>query len=282
MHYQPGDYDTWMLRGSKNKIKREFCIIKDATQMLSSGRIHGMIVSGPPGIGKTHIVSKVLRGFGNEPMPLSPASNAGLIEALYNAGDRVLLGDDTEQFINGATVGTLKKALDPVPKNRLIVYQAKLNKKSSDKKPFDGLPFLFRGKLCLLMNPSPHRPEQWPRRLHTHLRALTSRVSVFTICDDLEVTWEYTCYLAICEGLLQRQGYSLSVANMALAYLTDTMYAAQDASPRRLEQIARTIKLQPHVWRDVLETGLPPMAQRKSGRIPAVPQIVPRTPQRAA
>ncbi len=283
MPYKPADYDTWMSRGSNNRIKLDIQIIEDAAGLLARGRTHAMVVSGPPGIGKTHIVSKVLQAFGIEPMPLNPVSNAGLIQALYDADGRVLLGDDTEKFINAATVGTLKKALDPKSKNRQVVYQAKPKNKSSDgEAPFDGEPFLFRGRMCLLMNLNPNRPEQWPERVRPHLKALTSRAEVYTMCDDLEVIWEYTCFLAICEGLLQRQGYSLLVANMALAYLTETMRMADDASPRRLEQIARTIRLQPDSWREVMDMRLPPRAQWKSGHIPTIPQIVPRSMRRAA
>lgn len=277
MQYQPADYDTWMRKGSGNKIKRQMQIVENAGELLATNKIHAMIVTGPPGLGKTHVVAKVLRASGIDPMPLNPVSNAGLIEALYNADDRVLLGDDMEQFITGSTIGTLKKALDPQPRNRQIVYQSKSQSKlGTGDPPFDGGPFIFRGRICLLMNRSLHRSEQWPDRLYPHLKALASRVQVFNICDDLEVIWEYTCYLAICEGLLQRQGYSLPVANMALAYLTETMRMADDASPRRLEQIAQTIKLQPLTWREVMDMRLPPRAQSKSGYIPAIPQIVPR------
>lgn len=283
MPYQPADYDMWTLKGSRNEIKRQMQIVENAGRLLATGKIHGMIVSGPAGVGKTHIVRKALQSSGTKFLELSPVSNAGLIKALYDADNRVLLGDDTEQFINAATVASLKKALDPVPCNRSIVYQSKSGSKSNDAEaPFDGEPFLFRGRMCLAMNRSPYRPEQWSEGLRPHLKALVSRVQVYTICDDVEVMWEYTCYLAICEGLLQRQGYSLSVANMALAYLTETMRMADDASPRRLEQIASTIRLQPDSWREVMDMRLPPRAKRRSGHIPTIPQIVPRSMRGAA
>lgn len=270
--------EEWAERLKRNAISQQMGLIREAAEELvkPNGEYHALLISGPPGLGKNHTFNAVFAKAGIVPRTATPGSNLGLIEELYEARDGIVLFDEADKVWDGDTINTLKKALDPVPANRWVQNNiVGKHKKDEPKNHLTGMPFLVRCKTVFLTNKDLNNSMQFPTRTRVHLPAVRSRIPVFTITFDIMATWEYTCGLAIVEGLLKKHKHSLVTANLALDYFTRTMWVANDASPRRLEEIAKTIRAHPQNWKAVLDMRLPQRGLRGEGPVPSeIPQII--------
>lgn len=273
--------DYWRERGRSNLIRQQLEIAEEAVAAVAKRRVPAVAISGPPGIGKTRIAKAVVKKHGLCARISDPNSNVGLLDELYQAGTGVLLLDDTDRFLTAETVNTLKKAIDPNPANRVLVNNIKGKGQSGSKDHTSGIPFTVRCGIIILSNKNLQFAEQWSKSIRPHLSAITSRMPTYTISDDLLTMWEYTSYLGVCENLLRKNHYNLALANQALEYMTKTMWMAGDASPRRLEEVAKTIHLHPKTWRKVLDLRLPPESKWLAGEVPLIPQIIRRVGERA-
>lgn len=282
-------HEDWARRGADNPVRKQMLLVKESAEAVAAGHYHGLVVSGPPGVGKNHVVTSVFEAASYVIDPVKPVakkrtvttvcpnSNLGLLDVLYEAGEGVLLFDEADKVWGAGTINTLKKALDTNPRNRVVVNNVKGKRKVDDEKGhLDGQPFLVRARCVFLTNKNLGDLAQWPKSVHQHIPAIQSRIPTITISDNLIEIWEYTCYLTICEGYLQRKKFSLVTANAALAYMTETMFRAGEASPRRLEQIAKEIAIHPNTWRAHLDNRLPPRSTWLNGTPPPAPVIVPR------
>jgi hypothetical protein len=266
----------WRRRLKRNPVFRQMALVREATEELvkSNGAYTTIAVSGPPGVGKNHIINEIFDRHGVSPRPANPGSNVGLIEDFYEAKDGYLLFDEADRIFNAGCINTLKKAFDTEPKNRWLVNNIKGRRKAKDH--LSGVPFRVRCKSVILTNKDINDPRQFSKAVREHLDAITSRVPVFSITFDTYAIWEYTVGFAIAEDMLKYpERHSLRTANLALEYLTKTMWMARDASPRRLKEIAQAIRAHPSNWKAILDLRLPRPELRGSGPIPEIPEIAP-------
>ena len=160
------------------------------TQMSIDGVVRGMVVTGPPGVGKSFGVEKVLEKnslfdklagkklrFGIEK---GAASAIGLYKLLYNYADKgnVLVLDDCDTVLYDETsLNLLKAALDSSKKRRLSwnTDSALLRR--------EGIPdsFEFKGSVIFITN---LRFDKVRGKIKDHLDAIMSR------CHYLDLTMD--------------------------------------------------------------------------------------------
>ena len=114
------------------RTRERFQILEDMTQAAIDGVVRGMVVTGPPGVGKSYGVELVLEKnnlfdkiagkklrFGIEK---GAASAIGLYKLLYNYSDKgnVLVLDDCDTVLYDETsLNLLKAALDSSKKRKI-------------------------------------------------------------------------------------------------------------------------------------------------------------------
>jgi len=172
-----------------NEIEERFEILNEMTGALKSGDIRAMIVSGPPGVGKSYGVTQTLEeqsifeDIGGKRRKFEVVKGAmtalGLYAKLYEYSDKgsVVVFDDCDSVLmDDLALNILKAALDS-GKKRKIFWNA-----DSAKLRNEGIPnnFEFKGTACFITNIKFENIKS--KRLQDHLEALQSR------CHYLDLT----------------------------------------------------------------------------------------------
>ena len=171
------------------EIEERFEILNEMTGALKSGDIRAMIVTGPPGVGKSYGVTQTLEeqsifeDVTNKRRKFEVVKGAmtalGLYAKLYEYSDKgsVLVFDDCDSVLmDDLALNILKAALDS-GKKRKIFWNA-----DSAKLRAEGIPnsFEFKGTACFITNIKFDNVKS--KRLQDHLEALSSR------CHYLDLT----------------------------------------------------------------------------------------------
>ena len=177
-----------------NRMRARFEILDDMTAAAAQGTVRAMIVAGPPGVGKSFGVEKVLSKYDLFPSVANDESLKryeivkGAVSALglyaklytYSSPKHVLVFDDCDVWDDEDAVNILKSALD-TSERRVIQY----NKDSRFLKDY-GIPnkFEYRGGAIFISNIKSEHYRS--KKLRAHLEALESR------CHYLDLTIDTT------------------------------------------------------------------------------------------
>ena len=163
------------------RIRERFDMLRDMTKAVKKGDVRAMIVSGPPGVGKSHGVEEVLDRYntvaalgGGKKYDIvkGAMSPIGLYCKLFNYADKdnVLVFDDCDAiFEEPLALNILKAALDS-KKKRTIHWNT-----DSFKLRNEGVPdsFEFKGSAIFITNLDFHDVKS--KKIRSHLEALESR-----------------------------------------------------------------------------------------------------------
>ena len=172
-----------------DRIATRFDILHDMTKAVIAGDVRAMIVTGPPGVGKSYGVEKeldkasMMDSIAGRPIKYEVVKGAmtalGLYATLYRHADanHVLVFDDCDSVLmDELSLNILKAALDS-GKKRVLHRNADSNKLRSE-----GIPdkFEFKGGVIFITNVKFENARS--RKLQDHLEALQSR------CHYLDLT----------------------------------------------------------------------------------------------
>lgn len=172
-----------------DEIQERFEILNEMTGSLKAGDIRALIVTGPPGVGKSYGVTETLEkqsifeDIAQKKRKFEVVKGAmtalGLYAKLYeySASGSVLVFDDCDSVLmDDLALNILKAALDS-GKKRKIFWNA-----DSSKLRSEGIPdqFEFKGSACFITNIKFENVRS--KRLQDHLEALMSR------CHYLDLT----------------------------------------------------------------------------------------------
>jgi|TARA_B110000285_G_scaffold202144_1_gene237275 predicted AAA+ superfamily ATPase len=175
------------------RLRERFEMLEDMTRATKKGQVRAMIVSGPPGVGKSHGVEKVLGKhelldtIASRPAKYEVVKGAmsaiGLYCKLYKHADtdNVLVFDDCDSvFSDELSLNILKAALDS-KKNRKICWNT-----DSFKLRNEGVPdsFMFKGSAIFITNIKFDNVKS--AKMRDHLAALESRCHYIDLTIDTD------------------------------------------------------------------------------------------------
>lgn len=171
------------------RIEERFGILIDMTKAVIAGDIRAMIVSGPPGVGKSFGIEKELEKASlfdqiagtrvRSEVVKGSSSAIGLYQTLYKYSDKgdVLVFDDCDSILfDDVSLNLLKAALDS-GKNRRISWNSESNALAKSDIPNS---FQFNGSVIFITNLKFDQVRS--NKLKDHLEALMSR------CHYLDLT----------------------------------------------------------------------------------------------
>ena len=179
----------------KSRLRERFQVLEDMTRAVKKGQVRAMIVSGPPGVGKSFGVEAVLSKHdtmaniaGNEKLKKyevvkGAMSALGLYKKLFefSGSKNILVFDDCDSvLLDDLSLNILKAALDS-SKKRMIHWNTESHALNRD-----GIPdsFEFKGGAIFITNIKFDNVKS--RKLRDHLEALESRCHYLDLTIDTE------------------------------------------------------------------------------------------------
>ena len=226
------------------RMRERFSILDDMTQASIDGVVRGMVVTGPPGVGKSFGVEAVLEKnslfdklAGNKLRfeVIKGASSAiGLYKVLFENADRnsVLVLDDCDTVLYDETsLNLLKAALDSSKKRTLNwnTDSALLRR--------EGIPdsFEFRGSVIFITN---LKFDKVRGKIKDHLDAIMSRCHYLDLTMDTMREKVLRCKQIVADGMLNEYGFTAAEQNELMAFLLDNKEKMREISLRMVTKLA--------------------------------------------
>jgi predicted AAA+ superfamily ATPase len=178
-----------------DRLRARFEILDDMTRAVKKGDVRAMIVTGPPGVGKSYGVEKVLSkhdlmaDIANDAklkkyeVVKGAMSAIGLYSKLYEYSDKksILVFDDCDSvLLDDLSLNILKAALD-TSKKRMIHWNTDSRLLRSEGVPNS---FEFKGGAIFITNIKFDHVKS--KKLQDHLEALESRCHYLDLTIDTE------------------------------------------------------------------------------------------------
>jgi hypothetical protein len=246
-----------------NRIATRFEILDQMAKACIAGDIRAMIVTGPPGVGKSHgvieqmnkasLFDKISNRKPRFEIVKGAVSGIGLFATLYKYSDakNVLVFDDCDVFTDPDALNVLKGALDSGKKRRIS-----WNKDSRLLRD-EGVPnsFDFNGSIIFITNLN--FEDRRSNKIQAHVDALQSRCHFL----DLTIETQRDKMLRIKQvhrdadgGLFADYSFSASMADEILEFMEANQNRLREISLRMSLKIADLIKVSASNWKLLAES----------------------------
>ena len=247
-----------------DRIAARFEVLDEMSRAAINGDIRAMIVSGPPGVGKSYGVetqmerASMFDKLAGKKVRFNIVKGAmtalGLYAQLYKYSDtkNVLIFDDCDSvFTDDLALNILKAALDS-GKTRRICW-------NSDSRLLreEGIPntFNFNGSAIFITNLKFSNLKS--KKLQDHLEALQSRCHFL----DLTIDGDRDKMLRIKQvhrdadgGLFKDYDFTEEQSTMVIDFMWDNHTKLREVSLRMCLKIADLVKISPNNWQNLART----------------------------
>ena len=245
------------------RLRNRFEILEDMTRACKKGDVRAMIVTGPPGVGKSFGVEKVLAKHDvfadvaqNEKLKKyevvkGAMSAIGLYKKLYEFSDKksILVFDDCDSvLLDDLSLNILKAALDS-SKKRTIHWNTDSRLLRSEGVPNQ---FEFRGGAIFITNIKFDHVKS--KKLRDHLEALESRCHYLDLTIDTEREKILRIKQVVAEcGMLDDYEFSDTDKMLLIDFIDENKKKLRELSLRMVLKLADLRKSMPGNWRAVAE-----------------------------
>lgn len=162
------------------RIKVRFSVLETLVADVVQGNVQGLIVSGPPGLGKSYTVEQKIKNVENTRIVKGHASAKGLYELLYDyreEGSIVVMDDCDSIFTDEKALNLLKTALDTTEERVLSWVTSGPFGASGDDDDGRSVPtsYVFEGSIIFITNLDFDGMILRQSKIAKHLEALISR-----------------------------------------------------------------------------------------------------------
>ena len=242
------------------RLRERFNMLEDMTKATKKGDVSAMIVSGPPGVGKSHGVEKVLgkhdliATLGERAPKYEVVKGAmsaiGLYCKLYKMADKdnVIVFDDCDSiFSDELSLNILKAALDS-KKNRRIHWNT-----DSFKLRNEGVPdsFEFKGSAIFITNIKFDNVKS--KKMRDHLEALESRCHYIDLAIDTDREKLLRIKQITNDGMLDEYKLTEEVVQEIFDFCDINKKRLRELSLRTVLKVADLAKAFPDKWEAMAE-----------------------------
>ena len=245
-----------------DRIKERFEILEEMTNATLDGIVRGMVVTGPPGVGKTYGVEQVLEKdslfdmMADKPLRHTFVKGAmsaiGLYSKLYEYKDskNILVLDDCDTILfNEDALNILKAALDSC-KKRKISWNTDSNLLRREGVPSS---FEFNGSVIFITNIKFDNMRS--TKIRDHLEAILSR------CHYLDLTLDTTRdkllrikQIAREGGLFDTKGLTKIQEQEIIEFMYENKNKLREISLRMAQKIADLRNMDSNRWKVLTES----------------------------
>ena len=241
------------------EIQARFDILDDMTEATKEGTVRALILSGPPGIGKSYgVTTKLeqtsmfdnLQSVNKWEVVKGATSGLGLYKKLYQyskAGSVIVFDDCDTVLFDDLSLNILKAALD-TGKKRIIQWNTE--SRVLDR---EGIPdkFEFEGAVIFITNVKFDQVKS--KKLRDHLDALMSRCHYIDLTIDSVADKMLRIKQVIENGMLSEYKFDdvKAVEQSIVDYMQRNGKRIQELSLRMAIKLAELIKMRPTDWEQV-------------------------------
>ena len=246
----------------KDRMRQRFDIADEMTRAVKKGDIRAMIMTGPPGVGKSFGVEAVLAkhdmfaDIANDSklkkyeVVKGAMSAIGLYKKLYEFSDKksILVFDDCDSvLLDDLSLNILKAALDS-GKKRMICWNTDSRLLRSEGVPNS---FEFKGGAIFITNIKFENVRS--KKLQDHLAALESRCHYLDLTIDTEREKILRIEQIVEDGMLKDYEFEQYTVDEILTFIKDNKKKLRELSLRMVLKLADLKKSMPANWRAVAE-----------------------------
>ena len=243
----------------KENIRKRFAILDQMTDAVAAGTVRGLIVAGPPGVGKSYGVETILDDYeamykleggkhNRTEVVKGSMTPIGLYQTLYNMKNsgEILVFDDCDSILFDEVCLNMLKAVLDSGKKRTISWKAE-----SSALRREGIPdrFDFKGGVIFITNVNFDNVRS--KKIQDHLAALQSRCHYV----DLEMDGIEDRFLRIEQivedGMLDEYEFGAEGVTHLVNFMKDHAERLREISLRMVLKIADLKKMDEDNWQDL-------------------------------
>jgi hypothetical protein len=239
-----------------SKLEQDYEGLERFLVNVAAGSLRGLIVTGPPGVGKTTGVTRLLdvHAPGAYKLVAGHMSVIQLYCELYrhkDAGQIIVLDDVDSAFKSMEGINVIKAASDTVPQRRITWATSSplLSAWNIDTS------FNYNGGIILISNETERKGRK--SKLGQHIAAISDRLhSVAIGSNDKDEQFHQLCYQVVHGGLLDSRGLPPAQQCDVLDYISENFDEIERVSLRTATKIAELMRLEPQHWRSMANIGV--------------------------
>lgn len=235
------------------RIEERFSCLEDLTQSTISGESRSLIVSGPPGLGKSFTVERILADKDESEYRIVKGfvRATGLYRILYEMRHKncVVVFDDCDSiFFDDVTLNLLKAACDTTER-RCISWRAETKMRDEDEDPIP-TSFDFEGAVIFITNYDFDKMMSTGHKLAEHVAAMVSRSHYIDLTLKTKRDFIIRIRQVINSGMLSDR-LTKSQINDCLGFIEANSDRIRELSLRMAIKIAALMKTHPTRWERV-------------------------------
>lgn len=244
------------------RMRLKFSIQDEMTRAVKRGDVNAMIISGPPGVGKSygveHVLSKhdMLADIAGDPSLRKYEIVKGAMSALglycklheFKDSKSIVVFDDCDSILfDDLSLNILKAALDSGNKRMISWYtDSRLLKDESIPNTFE-----FKGGCIFITNIKFDHVKS--KKLRDHLEALESRCHYLDLTIDTEREKMLRIKQIVNDGMLDKYEFDEGVAEEIVDFVDRHKDRMRELSLRMILKVADLRKSMPLSWEQVSE-----------------------------
>lgn len=257
-----------------DRIRRRYRTLERMSHRVAEGGLPAIIVSGPPGLGKSYTVEQVLKdknlrdaglAEGEEALEMKETGGAGYFDTicgtitapglyltLYNMreGGVIVLDDCDDVFRDETCLNLLKAVLDS-SETRRVSYR-----KRASWMEEEGIPttFVFKGSIVFCTNVDFELAIAKGSAMGAHFSALIDRSLYLSLTMRVQADFITRIrHVAIEDGMLVRSGLTVEQADEVMKFVEDHTDRFYSLSLRLVHQMGLCLMADEENWKDDIE-----------------------------
>jgi hypothetical protein len=245
------------------RIRERFEVLQEMAEAAVTGKIRAMIVSGPPGVGKSYGIEQEVEKanlfdeLASRPRRAEVVKGAitpiGLFTMLYkySGEDNVLVFDDCDTvLLDDISLNLLKGALDTGKKRKISwLADSRILRDEGVPNSFD-----FKGSVVFITNLKFENVKS--KKLQDHLEALESRCHFVDLKIDSNRDKILRIKQIIGDGMLKEYDFSNDEEVALYSFLESNQHRLREISLRTAIKLADLIKAFPAKWEQFASASL--------------------------
>lgn len=241
-------------------LEERFEVMDIMTDAVADGTSRALIISGPPGVGKSFNVVRKLDKLAKKGDVVYTQITGfvratGLYKLLYEYKNKnnVLVFDDADSvFFDDVALNLLKAATDTT-KTRTLHWRAETNMEvpgtdSGEKMPTE---FDFEGAIVFITNLDFDKLIAQGNKLAPHLTALISRTHYLDLAMKTRRSYFIRIKQVVKQGMLRQRDFSAHEEAVILGYIEKHQDDLRELSLRMVVKIAGLMKMHKNKWESI-------------------------------